>query len=212
MKKIHILEISVVFGLVISMLFSVVGFSFDCANIRNNVVRLHILANSDSSQDQKIKLVVRDALLNCGKELFSGSVNVDNAHEILEKQKEDLVEVANLTLKENGYSYEAQISITKEYFATRSYEEFTLPAGEYMAVKVILGKGQGKNWWCVMFPPLCLPAASESRAIDVFIGENGAEVVQNYSEYEVRFKIVEIYEGIKSKLKNKIYKNNTLQG
>lgn len=211
MKKIHILEASVAFGLVISILFSIVGFGFECADIRNNIVRLHILADSDLPQDQQIKLVVRDALLNCGKGLFSGIVTIDNAQEILEEQKEELIEIANSTLKQNGYNYEAQIYVTKEYFATRSYEEFTLPAGEYTAVKVILGKGQGKNWWCVMFPPLCLPAASENKSIDAFIGENGAEVVQNYDEYEVRFKIIEIYEGIKDRFKNKIYKNNTTQ-
>lgn len=212
MKKIHIFEVSVAFGLVVSMLFSIVGFGFDCADIRENVVRLHILANSDDPGDQQVKLLVRDALLNCGKELFSGSVTVDNAQEILEKQKDELIDVANKTLKENGYDYRSQIYLTEEYFTTRSYEDFTLPAGEYVAVKVILGEGQGKNWWCVMFPPLCLPAASDNKSIDVFIGEDGADVVQNYNEYEVRFKIVEIYEGIKNKIKNKIYKNNLSQG
>lgn len=205
MKKIHIVEASVAIGLVISIVFSVIGFGFDCREIRSNIVRLHILANSDSAEDQQIKLIVRDALLNSGKELFSGNITVENAEEILNEQKQELTEIANETLKENGYNYKAQIYLTNEYFTTRSYENFTLPAGEYLALKVILGEGEGKNWWCVMFPPLCLPAATDNKDVDVIIGNKGAEIVQNYPEYEVKFKIVEIYEGIKNHFKNKIF-------
>ena len=80
-----------------------------------------------------------------------------------------------------------------------------LQAGEYMALKVILGEGKGHNWWCVMFPPLCIPAASENKPLDIYIGENGADVIQNYNEYEMKFKIIEIFEGIKSKIKDRIY-------
>lgn len=205
MKKIHIIEASVAISLVLSIVLSVVGFGFECNNVRNNVVRLHILANSDETEDQNVKLVVRDALLNCGSELFSGNFNIENAQKILSEQKEFLTEVANKKLKENGFGYKANIYLKKEFFSTRSYDEFTLPAGEYLALKVILGEGEGKNWWCVMFPPLCIPAAVEKNPVDIYIGENGAEIIQNYKGYEMKFKIIEIYEGIKSHIKNKIY-------
>lgn len=201
MKRIHIIEASVALGLVIAIISSVVGFGFECKNIRDNVVRLHVLANSDSDEDQRIKLVVRDVLLNCGKELFSGNVNVNNAEKILEKQNAQLTEIANQTLSDNGFDYTAQICLVEEYFTTRFYNNFTLPAGEYLAIKVILGEGKGHNWWCVMFPPLCLPAASENENVDVVLGENGAEIVQNYQKYEMKFKFIEIYECIKNKIK-----------
>ena len=201
MKKIRIAEISAALGLVISVVFSIIGFGYNCNEIRNNIVRLHILANSDSDEDQRVKLIVRDELLNCGKDLFSGIVNVENAEEILNNQKEDLLKIINSTLRENGFEYTADIFLVREYFNTRSYEDFTLPAGEYLAVKVILGKAEGKNWWCVMFPPLCLPAANKKEEFDIYINESGAEIVQNYQRYEMKFKIIEIYENIKNNLK-----------
>lgn len=200
MKKIHLAEISAALGLVIAVIFSVVSFGAECSDIRQNVVRLHILANSDSAEDQQVKLLVRDALLSSGKELFSGAINVENAQTSLEMQKHGLIETANEVLKENGFDYRTQIFLVNEYFSTRTYEDFTLPAGEYLALKVVLGKGEGHNWWCVMFPPLCLPAASENADIDAVFGKDGAELVRSEAKYEMRFKIIEIFENIKYKL------------
>lgn len=204
MKKFRIAEISVTFGMIIAVLFSVIGFEKECCNIRNDVVRLHILANSDSDEDQRVKLSVRDALLNSSKELFNGTINKDNAEQALKINKDELIRTANKVLKENGFNYTTQIYLTEEYFTTRTYENFTLPAGEYMALKVVLGNGEGHNWWCVMFPPLCLPAASKNADIDAVFGESGAEIIQNAAKYEMRFKIIEIIESIKCKLSNRI--------
>ncbi len=199
MKKLRIAEISVVFALLIAVAFSVIGFQKECDNIRKDVVRLHILANSDSEADQQVKLAVRNALLNSGKDIFDGNLNVSTAKEKLEAQKSELIAIADNVLKENGFDYTAQICLTKEYFTTRTYEDFTLPAGEYLALKVVLGSGEGHNWWCVMFPPLCLPAASENTDIDAVFGEDGAEIIQSGAKYEMRFKIVELIESIKSR-------------
>lgn len=199
MKKIQMIEISVAIGLVFSMLFSVIGFSVDCKNVRDNVIRLHILANSDSEDDQRVKIIVRDALLSCGSELFSGTVNKNNAKEFLEKEREILVQKINEVLAKNGFDYKADMFLTEEYFQTREYESFTLPAGEYLALKVILGKGEGHNWWCVMFPPLCIPAATKRTDTEIILGENGTEIISNPVKYEMRFKIIEIIEEIKLK-------------
>ena len=201
MKKSNIIEISVALGLVLSIIASAVGFGFRCGEVREEVVRLHILANSDSEEDQRVKLAVRDALLNCGEEMFSGAVNVDNAADILNSQKSELIETANAVLAENGFDYDARICLVKEYFSTRTYENFTMPAGEYLALKVILGKGEGHNWWCVMFPPLCLPAAAEKTELDAVFGSGGAKLVQSSPKYEMRFKIVEVFEEIKNRFK-----------
>lgn len=204
MKKIKMIEISVAIGLVVSIIFSVIGFGKDCREIRNNVIRLHILANSDTDEDQNVKLLVRDALLSCGSEIFSGEVNIDNASECLAEEKALLISKANEVLAENGFEYTAEMFLTEEYFPTREYEDFTLPAGEYLALKVVLGKGEGHNWWCVMFPPLCLPAATKRTDTEIILGKDGAEIISNPVKYEMRFKIVEIIEELKMKLKNNI--------
>ncbi len=193
-------EISVIIGLIVSIIVSTVSFGYECEKIRNDVIRLHVIANSDSEADQRVKLKVRDALLECGKEMFSGNVDVNNAEEKLNLYKKTLIETADKVLAENGMEYKSDISLKEEYFTTRQYEEFTMPAGEYLALKVILGEGSGKNWWCVMFPPLCLPAASENKDLNVVFSENGADIVGNSNKYVIKFKIVELFEEIKQKI------------
>ena len=196
------LEISLAIALVISIVFSLVGFDNECEKIRDSVLRLHILANSDSPEDQQVKLMVRDALLASGTEIFSGKTNVSDAEEILSNEKEKLVETTNKVLKDNGFDYIANIGFAEEYFTTRTYEDYTLPAGKYRAIKVVLGEGEGHNWWCVMFPPLCLPAAAGNTEIDLYITKEGGSIIRSKPQYEIRFKLIEIIESIKNKLYN----------
>ncbi|MBQ3006240.1 MAG: stage II sporulation protein R [Clostridia bacterium] len=196
------LEISLAIALVISIVFSLVGFDNECEKIRDSVLRLHILANSDSPEDQQVKLMVRDALLASGTEIFSGKTNVSDAEEILSNEKEKLVETANKVLKENGFDYIAEIGFAEEYFTTRTYENYTLPAGKYRAIKVVLGEGEGHNWWCVMFPPLCLPAAAGNTEIDLYLTKESGQIIRSKPQYEIRFKLIEVIENIKNKLYN----------
>lgn len=202
MKRLHKIEISLAFGLIFAIVFSVAGFGADCSTVRDNVVRLHILADSDCQADQNVKLLVRDALLESGAEIFSGEISKEEAALALEKDKDKLIDTAKSVLLENGFDYGVTVSLVNEYFTTRTYEDYTLPAGEYLSLKVVLGKGEGHNWWCVMFPPLCLPAASETADIDAVLGADGARLIQSNPEYEMRFKVVEIYEWIKNALKD----------
>ncbi len=199
MKR-KIFEISVCAALVVSIVFSLAGFQNECNKLRNDVLRLHILANSDSEEDQRVKLAVRDALLSCGKRIFSGEMNVNNAEELLMSEKNELIDVANKVLEENGFRYKAQIVFAEEYFTTRTYDSYTLPAGNYSALKVILGEGEGHNWWCVMFPPLCLPAAAEDTDTEFYFSSKSNEIIQSSPKYEIRFKIVEIIEEIKNRI------------
>lgn len=199
MKKRTIGEISVAFALVAAVTVSMLGFGAKCERVRNEVVRLHILANSDSEADQSVKLLVRDALLESGSELFSGEVTKENAENCLELNAEKLEEAATRVLRENGFDYGVDIRLVNEYFSTRTYDDFTLPAGRYTAVKVLLGSGKGHNWWCVMFPPLCLPAASEKTDLDALLGTDAARLVESGTRYEMKFKIIEIAESIKEK-------------
>jgi stage II sporulation protein R len=117
--------------------------------------RLHILANSNSTQDQQVKLKVRDAVLEAAKGI-SECENADEAEEYIENNLQIILETANETLAKNGFNYTATAEIGNFSFPEKSYKDVTYPAGDYEALRIILGEGNGDNWWCVMFPPLCL--------------------------------------------------------
>lgn len=199
MKKIKIIECSIFIGFIIAIVLSVTSFAETCDEIRTDVLRLHVIANSDSYEDQQLKLKVRDAVLEAGENIFDGSVTRENAQEKIEKEKESLEKVAKKVVEENGFDYDVEITVTEEYFTTRTYENVTLPAGDYMAVRVLIGESAGKNWWCVMFPPLCLPAAETD--IDLFFNDRQVKLVERNPKYEPRFKIVEIFESLKNRFK-----------
>lgn len=204
MKKPDIkrLEISILLGLVISVILSTVTFAEDCDNIRNSVLRMHVIANSDTEEDQNLKYKVRDAVLAAGKEYFDGSIDCSQAEKILIPHKDELEDIAESVVRENGFDYEVNIEIGKDYFNTRTYENsVTLPAGEYEAVRVIIGEGKGRNWWCVMFPPMCLPAAESDTKIEDVLNDNEVEIVKSNPKYEPRFKIIELIARINENLK-----------
>lgn len=186
--------------LLLSFIFSCTSFAKQCGEIRGEVLRLHILANSDSDADQALKIKVRDAVLAEGADIFDGASDLLTAQNNIEAQTGRLKEIAEHTIRENGYSYPVSVVIGKEYFNTRTYDDVTLPAGQYNAVRVLIGTGEGKNWWCVMFPPMCLPAAESEATIDQVLTEEGTKLVKSNPKYEVRFKIIEIFEELKDKL------------
>ena len=163
---------------------------------------MHVIANSDSAEDQAVKLKVRDAVLEAGEDLFDGTLTAEGAEQVLDSDIERLQNAAQTVLTENGFDYGVRVEIGKDYFNTRTYDgEVTLPAGEYEAVRVILGEGKGQNWWCVMFPPMCLPAAEAETDISDVLTQNEEEVVRSDPKYEARFKIVELFENFYRKLK-----------
>ncbi len=196
MKKFKLFRLSLLAGFIFTIVFSISGFAKTCDEIRSDVLRLHVLANSDSEEDQQLKLKVRDALLSAGKNIFDGSVTKENAEEKIEKEKELLIETAENVIKENGFDYDVEITVTDEFFTTRTYENITLPAGRYKALRVLIGESAGQNWWCVMFPPLCIPTAQPD--MNLFFTEDEIRLVESDPKYEPRFKIIEIYENIKN--------------
>lgn len=179
------------------------GFAAAAA-VQNECLRLHVLANSDSDADQAVKLIVRDALLEKTGDAFSVCASADEAADYVIANKESLEALAENVLSENGFDYKAQIYVETEYFSTRQYDDVTLPAGSYNAVRVILGEGEGHNWWCVMFPPLCLPAVTKNTDDSVYsvFGENGGDLVTGKSGYKIKFRIVEIVEEIIEAIKS----------
>lgn len=193
-------ELSVLCGFLIAALLSVTSFGAACGEVRKDVLRMHVIANSDSEADQAVKLKVRDAVLEAGGELFDGTMTVEDAQHVLQSDIERLSETAQDVLEENGMNYGVTVEIGQDFFTTRTYDDqVTLPAGVYTAVRVILGEGQGQNWWCVMFPPLCLPAAESDVTLDDVLTEEEEDVVMRKPKFEARFKIVEIFEKIADK-------------
>ena len=201
-KTIVRIEISILIAVLIVNIFSFVGFSKQCDEIRNKVLRMHVIANSDEDYDQELKLKVRDAVLNEGRELFDGSLTADDAEEKIIPNIERLEKIALKTIKDEGYDYDVKIYVVNEFFKTRVYDNsVTLPAGEYTAVKVVIGEGKGKNWWCVMFPPMCLPAANNDTEIDDVLNSEEMNIVNNGKKYSFKFKFLEICEDLYEKIK-----------
>lgn len=194
------LGISLVFLLCIQFL----QFVTDCRDIRSDVLRLHVIANSDTDIDQDVKLKVRDAVLAKGAQIFDGSVNAENAKEKLTPELKELENEADSVLKENGFDYVSNVKLTNEYFPVREYENFTLPSGRYLSLTVTLGSGEGHNWWCVMFPPLCLPAAEDKESVyDAVFSQEETEIIENRQKYKIKFKILEWTDEIIEKLRSK---------
>lgn len=164
-------------------------------NISSKVLRLHILANSDSTEDQDLKLKVKDCFLENTADLFTAKTLEENI-EIAKNNREYIEEVCNACIAENGYSYKACVKVCREYFDTKVYDDFTLPAGVYNSIKIELGQGNGHNWWCIVFPSVCLSSCSKS--MNDYLTDEEMDLIED--GYTPKFKIVEIYEKIKSKL------------
>lgn len=164
-------------------------------NLYDSVIRIHVLANSDSDADQKLKLSVRDSILNFAREELSLGTNREEAKAEVEKNLKAIEALAKSTLREAGCSHDVSIGITEEYYPTRTYEALSLPAGKYLSLRVQIGKAEGKNWWCVLFPPICLSSSVEVEDALASAGmekENVAVLMGKEKNYRVRFKLLEL--------------------
>lgn len=165
------------------------GLSLD--GLRSSVLRLHILANSDSDYDQKMKLKVRDAILESG--ILRGASDMDEAERLTESRLEDIETLAEMTLEDNGCYLSVHASLAYMDFDEREYGDITMPSGNYKALRIEIGKAQGHNWWCVMYPPLCLPAAcnvtDDEETEAAFFDEKERDILEKPQKYRVRFAI-----------------------
>lgn len=162
--------------------------------IYRDTVRLHILANSDSEEDQELKLKIRDRLLEKYGTMLSLAESKENAVDRLTELEGDIKNDVDLWIKESGSDYECEVTLGIEWYETREYDEFTLPCGYYTSARILLGEGDGKNWWCVMYPPLCLDLATEDApADDAVLGYTKEEYTLITKQgYNVKFKILEL--------------------
>ena len=166
-------------------------------DISNKVFRLHILANSNSTEDQNTKLMLKNFILENSKDVIGGKT-LDEAISNAKNNRKEITEMCNEYLKSIGVDYKVVVSVVKEYFKTRVYDDFTLPAGKYNSLKIELGEGKGHNWWGIVFPSVCLSACTES--MNDYLSEDEMKLVSN--TYSPKFKVVEIYESTKEKIKN----------
>lgn len=199
-KKLNIsrnaLELSLLFGFLCAVFLSFADFDASCETLRHNCLRLHIIANSDSDADQQLKLKIRDAILETSGELFSDNRDLESAKKETEKNLAKFEKIANDVISESGFNYTATANLGTAFFENREYENFTLPAGNYESLIINIGKAEGKNWWCIIFPQVCVPTNRDASLSDS-VDESGVKVAENPQTYEIRFKTVEIYEKIK---------------
>ena len=173
------------------------------AALYDNVIRLHVLANSDSAEDQALKLKVRDAVLADTEGLLQDAASRDEAEAILKQHLPAIKQTAAETLAKEGVIAPVTVTLDFENYPTRQYEGLAFPAGEYLSLRILIGEAEGQNWWCVLFPPLCLSAASDAReteAICLSAGLTGEQyrLIANTdsTQYKLRFKILEVFENI----------------
>lgn len=187
----------------VALVISLLSASFPVngeVKIYDNVVRLHVLANSDEEEDQQLKLLVRDAVLECMNENINKCLSVEEAKKSVNENIEAITSAAKKCIEKNGYNYKVLVETGVEKYPTRNYENVSFPAGEYYSVKVKIGKAEGKNWWCVLFPPLCVGVATASTAEDELtsVGLTTDEVKilteNDGGEYELKFKLLEFFQ------------------
>ncbi len=175
------------------------------AELYDNVIRFHVIANSDTEQDQSLKLSVRDAVIDRYSEYLSGYSAKEAAQAGLQTLTQEIEEFANAVISEHGYNYRCKVTLGEEYYQRTVYENFSMPKGRYTSLRIIIGEGKGHNWWCVLFPPLCTKAAlknsdisdSEDEFINVgFTGEQYNIITKtDRPRYRVKFKLLEILFG-----------------
>ena len=188
----------------IILLFLLICYIFICAfsyvqavsyDISNNVFRLHVLANSDSEEDQNLKYLVRDSLLDYMNILCEGVTSKKDAITLLSAHKDNFEDIALKVIRENGYDYSVKINIGTFNFPTKTYGDISLPAGMYDALRVEIGSANGKNWWCVMFPSLCFIDISSGvvgedskELLEDNLSEESYNIVSNTSNTSIKFK------------------------
>lgn len=176
--------------LLAAMLLWFGGIFADRQALSEDLIRLHVVGASDSEEDQRIKLQVRDAIVTYLKDDMNAAGDTQEAKQYLEAKLSDLEQVANTVLKSAGVSDEATVSLGRENFPTRDYDTFSLPAGVYESLRVNIGSAAGRNWWCVVFPSLCLPATADGfadTAAGAGFSDTLTDTLQKEDGYEIRF-------------------------
>lgn len=169
--------------------------------LASQVIRLHVLANSDSEEDQALKLEVRDRVLETTSALLAGETEPQAAAVLLDQHLDDIAQTAAQEISAQGHDDRVEVRLEQTWFPTRQYQGISLPAGNYLALRVLIGAAEGRNWWCVVFPNLCLPAVSE-RALEASTLTPGqiSLLQEEETSYVFRFKTLEFWQSLKHRL------------
>ncbi|MBR6385471.1 MAG: stage II sporulation protein R [Ruminococcus sp.] len=195
-----ILSAGLITAIIISNACSFVRDGRNLEKLRNSVLRLHILANSDSEKDQNLKLKVRDALLE--SDIFKEAENLADAENLAREKLPEIIGTAERVLRENGCDMPVTAELENICFDERIYGDITMPAGNYHALRINIGEAKGHNWWCVMYPPLCIPAACEvdddKSCEEKFFDEKELDIMYRPEKYQVRFAVWDMIQAIKN--------------
>lgn len=200
-----VLTWGMIFAIIISNAGKLISDGLSLDKLRSSVLRLHILANSDSDYDQEMKLKVRDAIIESG--ILRGASDMEEAERLTESRLSDIETLAELTLEEHGCDLPVHASLAYMDFDEREYGDITMPSGNYKALRIEIGKAQGHNWWCVMYPPLCLPAACEvtddEETEAAFFDVKERDILEKPQKYRVRFAIWDKLKEVREKKSSK---------
>jgi stage II sporulation protein R len=190
-------ELALILALVITFLCGA-ALSKEQEDLSNKLIRLHVVANSDTDEDQALKLKVRDKILENLEGLLKDVTERDAAVKLINDNMATIIADAKAVVTAEGYAYEVAAKIAVEDFPTRNYDTFSLPAGKYTSLRVILGEGNGHNWWCVVFPPLCVTAATDAKeALKTLSDEEVKLITSDDPKYVIKFKSIELFEKFK---------------
>ena len=201
-KTLRIVELALLLGAAAFLMTGVWALNTQ-RDLADKVVRLHVLANSDTEEDQALKLLVRDAVLERATEILEQSADRAEAEIRLRESLPELEAIAEETVRANGYDYAVTAELEDTAFPTKEYDGFSLPAGEYLALRILIGEGVGQNWWCVVFPPLCTAASAgvPETALAAGLTEDQVSLMtEEDGGYQLKFKAVELWERLKAAL------------
>ena len=198
-QRLHPIELTLMIVAALALTSGAVALHTQ-SQLAEKVVRLHVLANSDSEEDQALKLKVRDAVLEQATETLRGADSQAEASRRLTDILPELEETARAVITANGYDYGVRAELAETSFPTKEYDGFALPAGEYLALRVVIGAGEGRNWWCVVYPPLCTAAACELEGVALDGGMTADDLSLMTGEnagYVLRFRSLELWERLR---------------
>lgn len=168
----------------------------------DNVLRLHVIANSDSEDDQALKLAVRDEILAVYGDRLAQCTDKKEAEETANLLSAEMTKTAKECIERLGYNYPVRLTLTREDYPTKVYDNVTMPAGNYCSLRIIIGEGAGQNWWCVLFPPMCVGNAvggevsGKDDSVPVGLTTAQYRLISGNGKYAVKFKVLELIEGI----------------
>lgn len=200
--RLKIWEIALIVALAAALLGGT-ALAREQTELASKLIRLHVVPNSDAKEDQELKIAVRDTVLDVTQPLLKGVASREKAQAVLEKNLDAIAAAAEKTIRKAGFAYPVRVGLETESLPTRRYETFALPAGEYLTLRVTIGEGSGGNWWCVIYPPLCMTAAQAEEAFADLTEEEVRLITEDSPPYVVKFKVIEIIQSIREYLEEK---------